>query len=43
MNTKKKRKKNPSPKAPKVRDLPVRKDAKGGGGGIHVGPSGLGG
>lgn len=34
---------DPAPKAPKVRDLTAKKDAKGGGGGIHVGPSGPGG
>lgn len=30
MKTRKKDKKNPTPKGPKVRDLPARKDAKGG-------------
>jgi len=30
MNTRKKNKKNPTPKAPKVRDLSPRKDTKGG-------------
>jgi hypothetical protein len=43
MNTKRKSKKNATPKTPKVRDLPTKKDAKGGFGGPVIGPSGRGG
>jgi len=43
MNTKKKPNQKPIPQTRNVRDLPAKKNPKGGGTGPHTGPSGPGG